>query len=112
MEIDIEREILDKLSEYRKKRKATAYLGATLPFLFGLGFLFEQISLGLSRFVFIVAALLFILWLIRINLNCYKKCPRCGKKYCMNGLFIWCWSKKCLHCDLELSSTELGKEEV
>ena len=70
MEKDIENDVLAKLSEYRKKRLSTVYIGISVPVLFGFGFLFEQASLGLSRFVFIVATLLFIFWLIRVNINC------------------------------------------
>lgn len=106
MEDTVEKHILQKLSEYRKKRKTTAYLGICSPILFSLGFLFEQLSPALSRIVFIAAAFIFIFWVVRVNINCYRKCPRCGAKYCMKGIAIWCWTRRCFHCGLSIDAEE------
>lgn len=109
MEIDIQKTILAELSVYRKKRKVVAYLWVISFFILGLSFVFESISRKLSIPAFIVGSIFFIFWLIKLNINCRIKCPRCGNTFCMKKFHIWCWTKRCLHCNLDLNATELSE---
>lgn len=109
MNTNIDQTILIKLSDYRKKRRSAVYLGISIPVIFGLGFIFELFWINLSKLVFIIGAICFVLWIIKVNLNCYKKCPRCGRRFCMKGLYIWCWPQRCIHCEPDLKATELSE---
>ena len=102
--------ILDDLSRYRTRRKIAAYLLPVVILLFGLLFIFENLSRVLTVTTGVIGLILMFLYTVLVNLNCFKKCPRCGKRFCKDGAYIWCWAKKCLHCNLDLKavkSTEL-----
>ena len=94
--------ILNELKEYRKRRRlAWCLLALSLLFFFSAP-IFNEFAPLVFSLMFALFIIAFICFGILININCFKKCPRCGKTFCKDGLYIKCWAQKCVHCDLNL----------
>jgi len=105
--MDEKTHILDDLSRYRRRRKIAAYLLPVVILLFIFTFIFENYNRFLAVTTGTLGAVAMLIFTILVNWNCFKKCPRCGKRFCKDGAYIWCWSKKCLHCSLDLKAGDL-----